>query len=107
MLDASNYAIILTTTDNYENAQQIATKLLELSLAACIQIDEVESLYKWEGKIQKGSEYRLMIKTLKSYYCNIEDVIKKLNNYDNPQVIQIILDKGANDYLNWVLNVVS
>lgn len=109
MIDSENnsantedYIIILTTIASNQKAEQIASKLVKLNLAACIQIDKVRSIYFWKNDICKSSEYRLMIKTISTNYQNIENVIRQLSDYDNPQIIQLKMSAGSNEYLNWI-----
>ncbi|WP_342637757.1 divalent-cation tolerance protein CutA [Orientia tsutsugamushi] len=109
MIDSENnsantedYIIILTTIAANQKAEQIASKLVKLNLAACIQIDKVRSIYFWKNDICKSSEYRLMIKTISTNYQNIENVIRQLSDYDNPQIVQLKLSAGSNEYLNWI-----
>ena len=53
--------LILTTTDSLMNAEQIASNLIEMSLAACVQIDKINSYYKFDNKLNNTVEYRLSI----------------------------------------------
>ena len=56
-------AIAWTTVDSESAAESLARELIQRGLAACVQVDEpVQSIYKWEGAVQSGREWRLMIK---------------------------------------------
>ena len=58
--------IILTTVSSKKEAELIGSKLIDKELAACVNIiPNIKSIYYWEGKINKDSEYLLIIKTVK------------------------------------------
>ncbi|KJV57539.1 cutA1 divalent ion tolerance family protein [Orientia chuto str. Dubai] len=102
IVNAEDYSIILTTIDTNQKAKKIAHKLIELHLVACVQIDKICSIYFWKHNICKSNEYRLMIKTMNINYEKVEQVIRQFSNYDNPQVVQLKLTNGSNEYLNWI-----
>ncbi|HJD61106.1 MAG TPA: divalent cation tolerance protein CutA [Rickettsia endosymbiont of Columbicola hoogstraali] len=97
-----DYALILTTTNDLQIAEKIASLLLELDLAACIQIDDVKSYFKWEKKVNFEKEYRIVIKAKSSNYKKIENKILKVHNYELPQIIKINIDCGLQKYLEWI-----
>lgn len=96
------YSIILTTTDSKSEAQNIAKALIEKRVAACVQIEQIESIYRWEGKITQEGEYLLRIKSTIDRYPQIESIIKKMHSYDIPQIIQIPITDGYEEYLKWI-----
>jgi len=97
-----SFCIILTTTNDKQIAEQIASELLENSLAACLQIDNIISYFKWEGKINSEKEYRIMIKARADNYNEIEKVIVKIHNYDLPQILKLAIIDGLPEYLKWL-----
>jgi len=96
------YIIIKTTTENYKEAEKLAKKIIEAGLGACIQISEIKSFYKWDGKTENSKENKLEIKTKSSNYKKIEELIKKNHKYKIPQIISVKINKGSKDYLNWI-----
>lgn len=94
--------IILTTTNDQQVVDKITTSLLEANLAACIQVDNVVSYFKWEGKISSVLEYRIVIKARSDNYNTIEKVITDIHDYDLPQIIKLDIQDGLSSYLNWV-----
>ena len=99
--------LIITTSDSKEKAQLIAKALISKKLAACVQIDTVESFYSWKEEIRQDKEYRLMIKTLKSKYKSIENEIAQLNNYDVSQVTCLDIDQSLEVYSKWIQDYVK
>lgn len=97
------YIVVITTTDEFSIAEKISTFLVENKLSACVQISEIdESIYTWEGKIEKVKEYKCTIKTKKNLYREVEKAIKKIHNYSIPEIIAIPIIDGNKDYLNWI-----
>ncbi|XVN42459.1 MAG: divalent-cation tolerance protein CutA [Candidatus Rickettsia vulgarisii] len=94
--------IIITTTNDQQVVNQIAASLLENNLAACVQVDNIVSHFKWKGVISQESEYRIMIKAKSNNYNNIEKTIIKLHNYELPQIIKLDIQGGLPQYLSWV-----
>ncbi|XVN41649.1 MAG: divalent cation tolerance protein CutA [Rickettsia endosymbiont of Argas persicus] len=94
--------LVLTTTNDLQIAEKIAFTLLELEFAACVQIDDVKSYFKWEEKINVEKEYRIIIKTTSSNYKKIESKILEMHNYVIPQIIKVNIEGGLQTYLSWL-----
>ena len=100
--------IILTTTSSNKEAEIIGNKLIDKKLAACVNIiPNIKSIYYWEGKINKDSEYLLIIKTVKRAEEDIFENIRKLHSYDTPEMISIPITGGEKNYLNWLSKSVA
>jgi periplasmic divalent cation tolerance protein len=94
---------VLTTTDKREDAERIALSLVEMRLAACVQIVEgVTSVYRWKGKIETTGEWLCLIKSREDRYGAIEETIRSLHPYEVPEIIALPVAAGSRDYLNWV-----
>ncbi|MDN3030802.1 MAG: divalent cation tolerance protein CutA [Candidatus Tisiphia sp.] len=94
--------IILTTTDDQQVVDKLTISLLEANLAACIQVDNIVSYFKWEGKISSVPEFRIVVKAKSDNYNAIEKMIIDIHNYDLPQIIKLDIQDGLPAYLNWV-----
>ena len=55
-------------------------------------------------KLQKSKECLILIKSHASSYKKIETIIKKLHNYEVPEIISIKINQGLNEYLKWIKN---
>jgi len=97
-----SYIIIKTTAENYKEAENIANRIIKEKLGACIQLSEIKSFYKWNGKTESSKEVKIEIKTKSSNYKKIEQLIKNISKYKTPQIIAVKIKKGSRDYLNWV-----
>ena len=94
--------IVYVTCSNKAEAQKISMALLEKRLVACTNFRSVESMYWWEGKIQKDNEYILIAKTVKSNFEKVKEQIKKLHNYKVPCILSWQIDRGNKEYIDWV-----
>ncbi|MEO1856722.1 MAG: divalent-cation tolerance protein CutA [Rubritalea sp.] len=84
-------------------ARQIGTALIEKQLAACVNIiPEIESIYRWKGKVCAEKEVMAMVKTTLSRYKQLEKYVLESHPYDVPEVVSFPLNKGSETYLNWV-----
>jgi periplasmic divalent cation tolerance protein len=101
-MNSTEFCVIITTTDNLENANEIASYLIENRLAACVQLEEVLSSFYWEEKLCQSKEFRLMIKTLSNNYRDIEKAIINHHNYSLMEIIKLDITSGLPQYLNWV-----
>ncbi len=97
------YIQVSTTVERREDGERIAKALIEARLAACVQIvGPILSTYWWQGAIEKGEEWLLLIKTESGLYPRVEEVIHELHPYDLPEVIAVPLVIGSRDYLDWM-----
>ncbi len=103
----SPYCVILTTCGSQEEADAIATGLVEARLAACVQQSPIHSTYRWEGKVLKDEELLLLIKTRTDLYDQIESWIKTHHSYDVPEIVLLPIETGLDEYLGWVTDETS
>lgn len=95
--------IVFTTAPNPEEAENLAKKIVETKLAACVQVlPRMKSFYFWEGEIQNDSEHLLLIKTLEEKYPALEKFIKANHSYDVPETVALASEKVSNEYLGWL-----
>lgn len=84
-------------------ADRLAKGLIETRLAACVnRLPPVQSVYRWEGQIERASETPLVIKTTAERYPELEAWLRAAHPYDVPEIIALPLVAGLPDYLNWV-----
>ena len=84
-------------------ASQIAETLVARKLAACVNIVKgVESVYQWQGGIERDKEVLLLIKTRQMLFSQVEKAIQELHNYELPEIIAVPIVTGEKNYLNWI-----
>ncbi|MCB4360007.1 divalent-cation tolerance protein CutA [Quatrionicoccus australiensis] len=95
--------LVLCNCPDEEVANRIALAVLESGLAVCVNIlPRVQSLYRWQGKIESATEIPLFIKSTAANYPALEAAIQKLHPYDIPEIIALPVERGLPAYLNWV-----
>jgi periplasmic divalent cation tolerance protein len=100
--------IILCTAGSEDEARKIARELVERGLAACVNIvPQIESVYRWQGKIESGWEWLLLIKTTAERFAAVRDAIGELHSYELPECIAIEIADGSAEYLQWIAGTVK
>lgn len=102
-MSQDQYLLVLCTFPNAEEARQIGTLLVDLQVAACVNlVPQIESIYRWEGAIKTEPEVLALIKTTVNNYREVEALIQKLHPYKTPEVIALQIDRGSSAYLGWI-----
>jgi periplasmic divalent cation tolerance protein len=95
--------LLITTAGSKEEASRIARTLVEEKTAACVNIvGPIESVYRWQGKVESAPEFLLLIKTTGCRSAATMARIRELHSYDLPEAIEIGIDGGSAEYLNWI-----
>ena len=95
--------IVLITTGSEEEAHKIARLLVKEKKAACVNIvPEVDSLFRWKGKIDSARESLLLVKTTASLLSEIVSLVKETHSYQVPEIIGLPIIGGNEDYLKWL-----
>ena len=103
-MDSSEPIIVLMTAASPEEASRIAQMLVDGRLAACVQIlPEIESVYRWQGKVKREKEILLLAKTLRSRFDELESKVRALHSYETPEIIAVPVTDSSAAYLGWLL----
>lgn len=95
--------VVLVTVGNPREARKIAKVLVNARLAACVNISTaVQSIYRWQGKIETGREVLLVIKTSREIFPELQAEIRKLHSYATPEIICLPIIDGSREYLEWL-----
>ncbi|MCC6659242.1 MAG: divalent-cation tolerance protein CutA [Rhodocyclaceae bacterium] len=95
--------LVITTLPGPEAAHALAARLVELRLAACVNIlAPCQSVYRWEGKLEDAEEVPLLIKTTAARYAALEEAIRAYHPYELPEIAAVRIDRGLPGYLAWV-----
>jgi periplasmic divalent cation tolerance protein len=100
--------IVLSTAGSEDEARKIAHQLVERRLAACVNIvPQIESIYRWEGKMESSREWLLLIKTTAEKFAAVRDAIRELHSYDLPECIALNVEDGSPAYMEWIAESVK
>lgn len=93
---------MLSTVATREQAEALARALLERRLCACVQIERVESLYRWEGALQQEPECRLLFKTTAALAPALCAALREAHPYALPQILTLPVLEALPAYARWV-----
>jgi len=100
----SDAIVVFMTASNGEEAARLADMLVGAHLAACVQIlPEMESVYRWQGKIERAAEILLLAKTTRSKFDELEREVRALHSYDTPEIIAVPVVAGSTSYVDWLI----
>ncbi len=96
-----NAVVVLCTFPDLDQARQIGAALVERQVAACVNLlPGVESIYRWQGKVERAGEVLAVIKTTR--YPDLEAAIKDLHPYEVPEILALPVAAGLPAYLGWL-----
>ncbi len=100
--------VVFMTAANGEEATRLAEMLVGAHLAACVQIlPEMESVYRWQGKIERQSEVLLIAKTTRGKFDDLEREVRALHSYDTPEIVAVPIVTGSAPYLEWLVEATN
>src|SRR5512133_26717 len=95
--------LVVTTLPDAAAAQKLAARLVELRVAACVNVlAPCRSVYRWQGKVEDAEEVPVLIKTAAARYADLEAAIRAEHPYELPEIVAIPVAQGLPDYLAWV-----
>jgi periplasmic divalent cation tolerance protein len=100
--------LVYMTAGDKDEARRIGQALIEMRLAACVNIiDNMNSMYFWEGKIQEDREVILIAKTTEALVGKLIETVKSVHSYDCPCILSLPVSGGNEAFLEWIANEVN
>lgn len=100
--------LVMTNVPDRQSALALAETLVNARVAACVNcLPGIQSVYRWQGKIEQGEEVTLLIKTARERYADLEGVIRNEHPYDVPEIVALPVEAGLPAYLVWVAEETS
>ena len=100
--------VVFITASTGAEATRLAEMLVGAQLAACVQIlPAMESIYRWEGVIERQTEVLLIAKTTVARYEELEREVRELHSYDTPEIVALPITRGSSSYLKWLTDNVK
>jgi periplasmic divalent cation tolerance protein len=95
---------VFITAPNREEARLLADALVTSRLAACVQIlPEIESVYRWQGAIERQPEILLIAKTTRGKFAELETEVRRLHSYETPEIVALSITEGSAPYFEWLI----
>lgn len=96
-------ALVYVTCDKRVNAMRMAGRLVADGLAACANIwGPIDSIYEWDGKMQNGREFVLVMKTARKRVTALTKAVKALHSYECPCIVALDIASGHDLFLRWI-----
>lgn len=106
--NSSEPIVVLMTAANAEEAERIASMLVDARLAACVQIlPAIKSVYRWKGEIVRENEVLLSAKTTREKFDELDRAVRAIHSYETPEIVALPITVGSERYLNWLISEVK
>ncbi|KAJ54173.1 hypothetical protein ACMU_03565 [Actibacterium mucosum KCTC 23349] len=91
-----------TTLHDAQLARDLARTVVKERLAACVQIGQVTSVFRWDGAVQEEPEFRLLFKTSAEALPNLKARALSDHPYDEPAFWAVEMDTGSDSFFDWI-----
>jgi periplasmic divalent cation tolerance protein len=99
---------VTTTLPDQAAADELAARVVEERLGACAQVlGPLSSTYRWQGRVERASEWYCHIKTTVERLAALRTRIRELHPYEVPEIIAVPILQGDADYLEWIQEMVK
>ena len=106
--NSSEPIVVLMTAANAEEAERIASMLVDARLAACVQIlPPIRSVYRWKGEVVRENEVLLSAKTTREKFDELDRAVRAIHSYETPEIVALPVAVGSEPYLNWLISEVK
>jgi periplasmic divalent cation tolerance protein len=103
----SDEIVVFMSASNADEARRIAQQLVESHLAACVQIfPEIESIYRWNGEIQRAQELLILAKTTANRFAALEKSVRAIHSYETPEIVAVPASHVSEPYQAWLFESV-
>ena len=100
--------LIYITAGSKNEAVMIGKSLINAGLAACVNIIEnMSSMYMWDGKLQNDNETILIAKTTRERVSDLIEKANSLHSYDCPCIVSLPVSDGNPEFLKWIADEVQ
>ncbi|MBD3159611.1 MAG: divalent cation tolerance protein CutA [Candidatus Lokiarchaeota archaeon] len=103
----NNYKLAMTTCSTNES-HDLAKTIVESKKAACVNVvEDVFSIYHWQGEMETARESILIMKTTANLISDLQSIVEQAHSYDVPEFVVLPIEQGADRYLKWISDVVK
>lgn len=99
--------LMLTTLPSREAAQALAREAVQRRLAACVQIQSIDSIYRWQGQVCEEPEWRLLFKTTQARQAGLAALIADLHPYELPALLSLPVQWAEPGFAAWIAEAVQ
>lgn len=99
----TEFIVVYVTVGSPDEGDRLARALVEERLAACVnRVGPVQSVYRWQGKVEQSQEELLIIKTKRELFGRLKKRVQELHSYAVPEIIALPVVEGSEGYLKWL-----
>lgn len=102
-MPAVSVLLCLSTCPDRATADRIADALVDEGLAACVTLlPGAQSVYRWQGRVERGEEVQLLIKTTRTAFAALRERLCALHPHEVPELVACDVADGLPAYLDWI-----
>lgn len=105
MSASPDLCMIITTCGRASDARALAEGLLRAGLAGCVQLQPIDSLFIWHGRVSSEEEVRVVAKTQRILADAAMDWLREQHPYEVPQILRVDIDAAELTYAEWLAEV--
>ena len=99
----THFCEIHWTSGSIDEARKVSRYLVQERLVACAQIIPwIEAIFMWNNQLETAQESKVVFKTLKSHFKQIEEIIRANCTYEVPEILCFEIVEGNSGYMNWM-----
>jgi periplasmic divalent cation tolerance protein len=96
--------LVYTTYPSIVEAEQAGRAIVARRLAACANIlPGMVSHYWWQGKIERGEEVVMILKTRAALAGAVGEAVRQTHPYETPAILTVPVEDGDAGYLDWIM----
>ena len=94
---------VYMTAGSKDEAVAVGEALIEAGLAACVNIiDNMNSIFMWEGKVEQDTETVLIAKTTAERVPELVEKVKSVHSYECPCIVSLPITDGNPAFIDWI-----
>ncbi len=94
--------LLQTTVGQEADAHRLAEHAVAQRLAACVHIEPICSVYRWQGQVQHDSEWRLGFKTTATRLPELVAALRAIHPYELPSFYTLAAEPATVEWRRWV-----
>lgn len=100
---AFTHCLVYVTAADEQEARAIGRAMVEARLAACANVlPQMVPIFRWEGKLDEGSESVVLLKTTESRVDALIEAVEAMHSYDCPCAVVLPIAGGSRAFLDWI-----
>jgi len=95
--------LVYTTYPSLVEAERAGRNLVELGLAACVNIlPGMVSIYRWQGRIERADEVVMIVKTQPALTGKVAEALKAGHPNEVPAILFLETTGGGKSFVDWI-----